>query len=177
MGKTKGFLRRNWEGVFSKFIYDAGTSIFLLLLSLIGAVLVSKKWDVLGIIPRVGEFWAFIAYLCMAIGVITILYQIGKFVFAAAKRKGKQSKVVPAWVINARLMERPHECTFCGFSYSVMPDNLNGDTVTYIKDAKCPHCGNVDVVSRFYGLPEKPKNAVEPLNAADGINTPKKQGA
>ena len=126
-------------------------------------------------IPNVGEFWAFFIYLCMTVGVISILYQIGRFVFAVAKRKTRRARTIPAWVLNARLMERPHECTFCGFSYSVIPDDLDGDKATYVKEAKCPHCGNVDVVSRFYGPPDKPKTAAESLVAADGATAPKKQ--
>jgi hypothetical protein len=175
MGRIRAFFTRNWEGFASKLIYDIGKWIFLLFLSFVAAIVVSRKWDFLGVIPRVGEFWASVIYLCMAVGAISILYRIGRFAFAVVKRKGKQSRTVPAWVINAHLMEKPHECTFCGLSYSVIPDDLDGDKVTYIKEAKCPHCGNVDVVSRVYGPLDKLKTTAEPFVAAGGATAPKKQ--
>lgn len=175
MGKIRDFFRRNWEGFASRLIYDVVKWIILLGFSFVATILVSRKWDFLGMIPMVGEFWAFVIYLCMTVGAISILYQIGRIPFAIAKRKTKRSRTIPAWVTNARLMERPHECTYCGFSYSVMPDDLDGDKITYVKEAKCPHCGNVDVVSRFYGPPDKPKTAAEPLVAADDATAPKKQ--
>ena len=50
---------------------------------------------------------------------------------------------------NAVLMEMPHKCTHCGYSFFVMPRLEPGKNV-YVKAATCPNCGNADVVSRFY---------------------------
>ena len=65
------------------------------------------------------------------------------------------TKPTPAWVINARISDKLHKCTFCGFSYSLMPSDLGEKNAHFIKNATCPNCGNVDVVSRYYGPPAK----------------------
>lgn len=50
---------------------------------------------------------------------------------------------------NAVLMEMPHKCTHCGYSFFVTP-RLEPDKNVYVKAATCPNCGNADPISRFY---------------------------
>ncbi len=51
--------------------------------------------------------------------------------------------------LNAFLTEKPHKCSYCGYSFSIMPDLEEGKTY-FVKTATCPKCGNVDEVLRYY---------------------------
>jgi hypothetical protein len=50
---------------------------------------------------------------------------------------------------NAILFDRPYHCAFCGYSYMLTP-RLKPNENVYVRVAKCPSCGNVEEVSRFY---------------------------
>lgn len=63
--------------------------------------------------------------------------------------KGKFKKPISAKVFNTYLTDKPHKCTYCGYSFSIMPDLEEGKAY-YVKLATCPKCGNVDEVGRFY---------------------------
>ena len=63
--------------------------------------------------------------------------------------KDKSSKPLSARALNAYLAEKPHKCSYCGYSFSIMPELEEGKAY-FVKAATCPKCGNVDEVLRFY---------------------------
>jgi len=63
--------------------------------------------------------------------------------------KKKLGKPLSARALNAFLTEKPHKCSYCGYSFSIMPDLEEGKTY-FVKTATCPKCGNVDEVLRYY---------------------------
>jgi len=63
--------------------------------------------------------------------------------------KNESSKPLSARALNAHLAEKPHECSYCGYSFSLMPD-LGEGKAYFVKVATCPKCGNVDEVFRSY---------------------------
>jgi hypothetical protein len=63
--------------------------------------------------------------------------------------KKKRSKLTNAKALNAWLTDKPHKCSYCGYSFSIMPDFEEGRAY-YVKQAICPKCGNADEVCRFY---------------------------
>jgi hypothetical protein len=63
--------------------------------------------------------------------------------------KKEWSKFLSVSAFNAWLSERPHECSFCGYFFSIMPDLEKGKSY-YVKAATCPKCGNQDEVFKFY---------------------------
>jgi hypothetical protein len=52
-------------------------------------------------------------------------------------------------MLNAYLAERPHKCSYCGYSFWVIPDLEEGKHY-FVKVATCPKCSNADEVWRFY---------------------------
>lgn len=56
----------------------------------------------------------------------------------------KSSKTLNAW-----LTDKAHKCSYCGYSFSIMPELEKGKNV-YVKQATCPKCDNLDEVDRFY---------------------------
>jgi predicted Zn-ribbon and HTH transcriptional regulator len=63
--------------------------------------------------------------------------------------KNKSSKPLSAPALNAHLAEKPHKCSYCGYSFSIMPELEEGKAY-FVKAATCPKCGNVDEVLRSY---------------------------
>lgn len=63
--------------------------------------------------------------------------------------KKEWSKFSSVDAFNAWLSDRPHKCSFCGYSFSVMPDLQEGVSC-YVKTAICPKCGNQDEISKLY---------------------------
>ncbi len=63
--------------------------------------------------------------------------------------KAKSSRSLSARALNAFLTEKPYKCSYCGYSFSIMPELEEGKAY-FVKTATCPKCGNVDEVSRFY---------------------------
>lgn len=61
--------------------------------------------------------------------------------------KEKWSKPVTATAFN--ITDKPHKCSYCGYSFSIMPELEEGKAY-FVKLATCSKCGNVDEVSRFY---------------------------
>ena len=51
--------------------------------------------------------------------------------------------------LNAYLTEKPHKCSYCGYSYWIIPDIKKGFSY-FVNAATCPECGNVDQVLRYY---------------------------
>jgi len=109
-----------------------------------------------GIFDMIEWYWWVIIGLS-ALLMITVAVKSKPHALASATTK---TKTPPAWVINARLTDTPHKCTFCGFSYSLLPNDLSDareNTVYMVKNSKCPKCGNVDDILRFYGLTPESK--------------------
>ena len=52
--------------------------------------------------------------------------------------------------LNELLTDSPHKCSFCGFSFSLVPRPFNKDGTYFVTRANCPKCGNVDEVMRVY---------------------------
>ena len=50
---------------------------------------------------------------------------------------------------NAVMLDKPHECSFCGYGFTLTP-RLRPNQNVYVKEATCPKCRNVDSVGRFY---------------------------
>ena len=63
--------------------------------------------------------------------------------------KNKSSKPLSTSTLNSLLSDKPHKCSHCGYSFSLMPE-LEEGTSCLVKNPKCPECGNVDEVLRFY---------------------------
>jgi hypothetical protein len=130
---------------------------------------IREYWRIGGVLDMIAWYWWVIVGLS-ALLVITVLYKSKPQAIAVMNQK---ARVTPAWVINARLMDTPHKCTFCGFSYSLMPNDLGENTACYIKEAICPKCSNVDFVSRYYGPPGRSavaaaEHALPPDGLQDG---------
>ena len=51
--------------------------------------------------------------------------------------------------IKAALEEKTHKCSYCGYSFLIMP-KLEANQSCFIKNVKCPSCGNVDEVNQLY---------------------------
>ena len=71
----------------------------------------------------------------------------GAFPGKLEKKEWRKFSTVNAF--NAWLSDRPHKCSYCGYSFSVMP-NLEEGKSYYVKTAICPKCDNQDKISRFY---------------------------
>lgn len=63
--------------------------------------------------------------------------------------KNKLSKPLSARAFNAYLAEKLHKCSYCGYSFSIMPELEEGKSY-FVKTATCPKCGNGDEVLRSY---------------------------
>jgi hypothetical protein len=63
--------------------------------------------------------------------------------------KNKSSKPLSVRALNTLLAEKPHKCSYCGYSFSIMPELEEGKAYL-VKTATCPKCGNKDDVWRFY---------------------------
>jgi predicted Zn-ribbon and HTH transcriptional regulator len=63
--------------------------------------------------------------------------------------KKKSNKPLSARALNAYLADKPHKCSYCGYSFSIMPE-LDKGKACFVKTATCPKCGNVDEALRFY---------------------------
>lgn len=63
--------------------------------------------------------------------------------------KKKWRKSIGASALNTWLVDKPHKCSYCEYSFSIMPDLEKGKNY-FVKSAICPKCGNEDEVSRFY---------------------------
>lgn len=63
--------------------------------------------------------------------------------------KNKSSKPLSARAFNAYLFDKLHECSYCGYSFLIMPELEEGKAYL-LKTATCPKCGNVDEVLRSY---------------------------
>lgn len=63
--------------------------------------------------------------------------------------KNKSRKPLTACAFNACLFDKLHKCSYCGYSFSIMPELEEGKTC-FVKTATCPKCGNGDEVSRYY---------------------------
>lgn len=63
--------------------------------------------------------------------------------------KNKSSKPLSARAFNAYLAEKLHKCSYCGYSFSIMPELEDGKSY-FVKTATCPKCGNGDEVLRSY---------------------------
>ena len=68
---------------------------------------------------------------------------------ATKPSKMKSIKPLSAKMLNTFLADKPHKCSYCGYSFSIMPELEEGKAY-YVKLARCPKCGNVDEVGRFY---------------------------
>ena len=63
--------------------------------------------------------------------------------------ENKSSKPLSTRAFNAYLADKLHKCSYCGYSFSIMPELEKGKTY-FVKTATCPKCGNGDEVSRSY---------------------------
>ena len=63
--------------------------------------------------------------------------------------KNKSSKPLSTRALNAYFAEKLHKCSYCEYSFSIMPELEEGKSY-FVKIATCPKCGNVDEVLRSY---------------------------
>lgn len=61
------------------------------------------------------------------------------------------TKRVSARALNSYPSEKPHKCSYCGYSFSIMPKIEEGKSY-FVKTATCTQCGNMDEVSKFYQI-------------------------
>ena len=80
----------------------------------------------------------------IALGIITIL-----FICLGEVRRKTTSKPLSIRALNPWIADKPHKCSHCGYSFSIMP-KLEDGTSCLVKNPKCPNCGNVDEMLRFY---------------------------
>jgi hypothetical protein len=79
----------------------------------------------------------------------------------------KSSKPLSARALNAFLTEKPHKCSYCGYSFSITPEFEEGKACL-VKTATCPKCGNKDVVWRLYqNWPKSRMRTRKQFNASD----------
>jgi len=64
--------------------------------------------------------------------------------------KNNPSKPFSARELNAYIADKPHKCSYCGYSFSIMPVNLEDGKNYIVKNPPCPRCGNVDEILRVY---------------------------
>jgi len=64
--------------------------------------------------------------------------------------KNKSSKPLSARTLNALLSDKPHKCSHCGYSFSIMPKELRDGKSYMVKNPPCPSCGNVDETVKVY---------------------------
>ena len=64
--------------------------------------------------------------------------------------KSKPSKPLSTRVLNAYIADKPHKCSHCGYSFSIMPKQLEDGKKYMVKNPSCPNCGNVDETLRVY---------------------------
>jgi len=64
-------------------------------------------------------------------------------------KSSKPLKPLNARAVNACLAEKLHKCSYCGYSFSIMPELEEGKAY-FVKTATCPKCGNGDEVLRSY---------------------------
>lgn len=57
--------------------------------------------------------------------------------------------------INELISDVPHKCSFCGFSFSLLPDPFEDDRSYFVSHAKCPKCGNLESAPRSYTAKSK----------------------
>jgi hypothetical protein len=83
------------------------------------------------------------------------LYQYNETVALNSQRRTGETQAkekerrLTAKMLNAYLAETPHKCSYCGYSFWVIP-NLEEGKRYFVKTATCPKCSNVDEVWRFY---------------------------
>jgi len=76
--------------------------------------------------------------------------------FEEQGKEGTSTKRVSARALNIFLSEKPHKCSYCGYSFSIMPEIEEGKSY-FVKTAVCPQCGNKDEVSKFYQIDNRIK--------------------
>ena len=62
----------------------------------------------------------------------------------------KKGKPLAHQNLTAFLSDKPHTCSHCGYSWSLLPSDLKDGVTTVIKNPPCPNCGNLDEILRFY---------------------------
>lgn len=91
---------------------------------------------------KISNPWFIIFFLS-----VNVLF--ASIVIRRQKKENHSSKPLSARELNAYLTDKPHKCSYCGYSFSLMPELKEGETC-FIKAAKCPKCGNTDEVLKPY---------------------------
>jgi hypothetical protein len=140
MAKSKRWHITKW--IILALIVAAFSSLWQEIGSAMSGVMVQLGWCVKGDFLCILRNYAIIAVCLIMIGVVIDIIRR-----ATAKQK---TKVLSPKKFNAILSDRPHKCSFWGYSFSLMPKELEEGKAYMIRNPACPKCGNIDEVLRYY---------------------------